>query len=125
MDDGMIGRLLIALIPTILIEGGVLWLMGERRKKVLGASVVVNVLTNVPLNLYLLLVNDTWATILMGEVIVVVVETLWYLLFVKRLKQAFIYSALCNATSFLIGLLFFQIMICLISTLDIYTFNIK
>ena len=124
MDEGMIGRLLIALIPTILTEGGVLWLMGERRKKVLGASVVVNVLTNVPLNLYLLLVNDTWATILMGEVIVVVVETLWYLLFVKRLKQAFIYSTLCNATSFLIGLLFFQIMICLISTLDIYTFNI-
>ena len=110
MDEGMIGRLLIALIPTILIEGGVLWLMGERRKKVLGASVVVNVLTNVPLNLYLMLVNDTWATILMGEVIVVVVETFWYLLFVKRLKQAFIYSALCNATSFFIGLLFFQLI---------------
>lgn len=106
----MIGRLLIALIPTILIEGGVLWLMGERRRKVLGASVVVNVLTNVPLNLYLMLVDDSWATLLVGEVIVVVVETLWYLLFVKQFKQAFIYSLLCNATSFLIGLLVFQII---------------
>lgn len=106
----MTGRLLIALIPTILIECGVLWLMGERRKKVLGASVVVNVLTNVPLNLYLMLVDDAWVTILMGEVIVVVVETLCYFLFVRRWKQAFIYSLLCNATSFLIGLLIYQII---------------
>ena len=106
----MIERLLIALIPTILIEGGMLWLMGERRRKVLGASVVVNVLTNVPLNLYLMLVDDTWATILVGEVIVLMVETLWYFLFVRRWKQAVLYSLLCNTTSFLIGLLFFQVI---------------
>ena len=106
----MVEILLMALVPTILIEGGVLWLMGERRKKVLGASVVVNVLTNVPLNLYLIHVDGGMGSILAGELIVVVVETLWYLIFVKQLKQALIYSTLCNATSFLIGLFVSQVI---------------
>ena len=44
-------QILTALIPTILIELGVLWLLLERQKKVLLSSIAVNVLTNVPLNL--------------------------------------------------------------------------
>ena len=100
-------HLLAALIPTIFIELGVLWLLKERRKKVLFSSVAVNMLTNVPLNLYLIYVNDGAATILMGETIVVLVEALWYYAFTRHIKQACIYSILCNAISFLIGLLLF------------------
>ena len=100
-------HLLAALIPTIFIELGVLWLLKERRKKVLFSSVAVNMLTNVPLNLYLIYVNDGAATILMGEAIVVLVEALWYYAFTRHIKQACIYSILCNAISFLIGLLLF------------------
>ena len=100
-------HLLAALIPTIFIELGVLWLLKERRKKVLLSSVAVNMLTNVPLNLYLIYVNDGAATILMGEAIVVLVEALWYYAFTRHIKQACIYSILCNAISFLIGLLLF------------------
>ena len=81
-------RLTIACLATIIIELGVLLLLGERRKRVLWSSIAVNILTNIPLNLFL---NS--------------VETLWYYLFVKNIKQAAIYSALCNAISFLIGLL--------------------
>ena len=51
VDNELVMQLLVALILTILIEYGVLWMLLERRKKVLLSSIAVNVLTNVPLNL--------------------------------------------------------------------------
>ena len=102
----MIAKLMIALVPTILIELGVLWLLLERRKKVLLSSIAVNVLTNIPLNLYVLLVGDSMGEILIGEVLVFLVEAVWYWFFTRSLRQALIYSFLCNAISFLIGTLF-------------------
>lgn len=95
-----------ALIATILIEYGVLIFLRERRKEVLWSSVVVNILTNVPLNLWMIyLPYPNWTDVLMGEIVVVVVETLWYYWFVRSLKRAFTYGFLCNAISFLTGLL--------------------
>ena len=76
-DYELMVQLLTALIPTILIELGVLWLLKEQRKKVLLSSIAVNVLTNVPLNLYVLLVNDSMGDILIGEVAVFLVEAVW------------------------------------------------
>lgn len=93
------------LIATIVIEAVVLWLLKERRAKVYGASVVVNILTNVPLNVWLANEDAGWGTILAAELLVVVVEMLWYWIFVRDLRQAAIYSLLCNAISFLLGLL--------------------
>lgn len=101
----MIARLMTALVLTILIEYGVLWLLMERRKKVLLSSIAVNVLTNVPLNLYVLLVDDSMGDIFIGEAVVFLVEAMWYWFFTHNVKQAVIYSFLCNAISFLIGLL--------------------
>lgn len=101
--------LILALIPTILIELAVLLLLRERRKRVLASSVVVNVLTNVPLNLYVYYVSNSISVLLLGEVIVVLVETLWYYAFISELSRSFTYSILCNAISFLIGL-FVQIL---------------
>ena len=97
--------LILALIPTILIELAVLLLLRERRKRVLASSVVINVLTNVPLNLYVYYVSDSFYALLLGEVIVVLVEALWYYVFIKDLPRSFTYSILCNAISFLTGLL--------------------
>ena len=57
MDGQLTLQLLVSLIPTILIELGVLWFLLERRKIVLLSSIAVNVLTNIPLNLYVLLVK--------------------------------------------------------------------
>ena len=51
-------RLLWPLVATIVIELGVLLFLGERRRKVLYGSVVMSVLTNVPLNLYAINVSD-------------------------------------------------------------------
>ena len=101
----MTGHLLIALTLTILIELGVLWLLMERRRKVLALSVVINVLTNVPLNLVVMHLGYSTMTVLIGELLVFIIEALWYLIFIRDLRKAFIYSLLCNAVSFLIGLL--------------------
>ena len=94
--------LLLALVPTIMIEFVVLLLLRERRRLVLGSSVVINILTNIPLNLYVVYVDSSVMTIIMGELLVVAVE---YYLFIRILSRAFIYSFLCNAISFLTGLL--------------------
>ena len=97
--------LLYALVPTILIELVVLLLLGEQGRLVLGSSIVINILTNVPLNLYVVYIDSCMMTIVIGELLVVVVETLWYYLFLRVLSRAFVYSLLCNAISFLMGLL--------------------
>lgn len=101
----IIRMLLFALIPTILIELAVLLLLRERSRRVLASSVVVNVLTNIPLNLYVNYVSNCLLAICCGEVIVVLVEALWYYLFLGNLSRSFVYSFLCNAISFLTGLL--------------------
>lgn len=97
--------LLLALISTILIEFVVLLLLRERRKWVLGSSAVINILTNIPLNLYVIYIDSSVMTIMQGEVLVIAIETLWYFLFIHNLSRAFVYSSLCNAISFLTGLL--------------------
>ena len=97
--------LLLALVPTILIELVVLLLLRERSKLVLCASVVINILTNIPLNLFIIYIDSSFMTIFMGELLVIVVEALWYYLFLRVMSRAFIYSFLCNAISFLTGLL--------------------
>jgi len=102
----IVPHLLLMLLPTIVIELVVLWMLRERRADVLGSSVVVNILTNIPLNLCLLYVSSSWmAVVVGGELLVLLVETLWYRYFVGEWRRAFVYSLLCNAISFLIGLL--------------------
>ena len=102
----MLMSLLVPLVATIVLELGVLFLLGEKRRKVLYGSVVVNTLTNVPLNLCIQYLGYGMTTIIVGEFLVVLVETLWYQWLTRNWHQAFIYSLLCNAVSYLTGLLF-------------------
>ncbi len=106
-DDrlAMVPWLLATLVPTIVLELLVLWLLRERRADVLWSSVVVNMLTNVPLNLFVTFVSHSWTTILVAEVFIVAVEALWYRYFVDSWRQATTYSVLCNGISFFTGLL--------------------
>ncbi len=101
----IVPHLLLTLVPTVVIELAVLWMLRERRADVLASSVIVNILTNIPLNLFLLYVSGSWVALAIGELLVVLVETLWYRYFVGEWRRAFVYSLLCNAISFLIGLL--------------------
>lgn len=113
----IVPHLLLTLVPTVLIELAVLWMLRERRADVLGSSVVVNILTNIPLNLFVIYVSGSWPAILIGELLVLLTETLWYRYFVGEWRRAFVYSALCNAISFLIGLLV-QLFILLIDQMQ-------
>ena len=102
----MMMRLLGPLVATIVIELGVLLFMGERHRTVLYGSVAMNVLTNVPLNLYAIYMGDVWNTLIVGEILVILTEALCYRWLVGEWRQAWIYSLLCNAISFLTGELF-------------------
>ena len=107
----MIIRLLTTLIPTILIELGVLVLLREKRRKVLWASVAMNVATNVPLNIWAEKTYPQMSTIIMVELAVIIVETLCYYAVTRNIRLSAVYSLLCNAVSFLLGLLFCLIVI--------------
>ena len=98
--------LLWPLVATIVIELAVLLYLGERHKKVLWASVGINILTNVPLNIVVSYVDDIWFSLIIGELVVVIVEALCYWWLVRGWQQAVVYSLLCNAISFLVGELF-------------------
>jgi len=102
----MLKMLLVPLVATIVIELGVLLFLRERRRRVFMGSVAMNVLTNVPLNLFALYVVAGWNTALVGESLVVLVEALCYKRLVGEWQMAWIYSLLCNAISFLTGELF-------------------
>ena len=93
------------LLATIVIEYGVLRLLLEKRSKVLWASVIINIVTNVPLNIYVNTTHAAMIDILLCELLIIVIETLWYQLFGCNIRQAAVYGVLCNAISFLIGLL--------------------
>ena len=101
--------LLTALVITILVEIAVLLLLGEQGRQVIIASVVINIITNVPLNIVMLHVGISVPSVVIGETVVVIVEALWYCLFVGKVSQAAVYSVLCNAVSFLTGVIIFGI----------------
>jgi len=103
--------MLSALLLTIAVEVGMLMLMGEKRKDVLVGAVAVNILTNVPLNYFLLTYGNSTGRLATGELLVLLVEAVWYYLFVRQWQKAAIYSLLCNATSFLFGVLLQYIII--------------
>ena len=66
----MILRLVIPLLATIVIELGVLLFLRERRRRVLWGSVGLNILTNVPLNLYAVYVGAGLTMAGVGEMLV-------------------------------------------------------
>lgn len=103
----MLKLLILPLATTIVIELGVLLFLGERRRQVLLTSVAMNVLTNVPLNLFAVYVAfEGWDTLLAGEALVIMVEALCYHRLLGDWQLSWIYSLLCNAISFLAGELF-------------------
>lgn len=100
--------LLYPLIATIVIEALVLLLMQERRWQVFAMSVVMNVMTNVALNLYVITLADvlTMPRIILLEGLVFVLESALFYLSTRNIRQAILYSLACNLTSYLLGLLF-------------------
>ena len=106
--------LLLPLILTIVIEVLVLTALRECRRKVLLACVLMNVLTNVPLNAYVQYVDNSAMTICVGELLVFLIEAVCYRLVANDWRTAMTYSSLCNAVSYFTGVLIFGIFVILI-----------
>lgn len=104
VEHPLFPQMLTALLGTILIESLLLLYMRERRWQVLTASVVMNLLTNVPLNLVALTSHATLPRIVGMECLVVLVEFLAYWAVLRDRRTAFTYSLICNVASYLAGL---------------------
>lgn len=103
--------LLMSLLATLVIEGLILFYMKERRINVYFIFLVMNVLTNVPLNIYVLYNHPSISTILVLELIVIVVESLLYYITTRQWKRSFAYGFVCNVTSYIGGLALGQLFI--------------
>ena len=95
--------LLSALLLTIAIEWIVLRVMGEESRKILLYSMLINTATNLPLNIFV--AQAALSTQLTAELLIVLIEALLYCIVIKDIRKSFIYSTLCNATSYLTGIL--------------------
>lgn len=109
----MPGRYLLALLLTLIIEGGVAYLLGFRKSQSMLTIALINVITNLTLN-YLILVlgflnvDASLALIVVLEILVVIVEWQMLVYVFRNPKGRFlIISILANTMSFFIGLLFF------------------
>ncbi len=109
----MLGRYLLTLLLTVIIEGGIAYLLGFRTRQYMLAIALINVITHVLLN-YLILVlgylgvDTTFALIVPLEILVVIVEWQMLVYVFRGPKGRFlITSILANATSFFIGVLLF------------------
>lgn len=101
--------LLFPLVATIGIELLVLLFVRERRWTVLAASVVMNIMTNVPLNFAATRYTALYTSLpaqLAAEAIVIVVEMLLFRVVTGRWSTAAKYAFVCNAMSYAVGLLF-------------------
>lgn len=101
--------LLYPLVATLVIEAVVLLCLGERRWQVLGLSVVVNVITNLSLNLWVMFGAADYPSALAiaaAELLIVLVEAVAYSWVTRSWRQALAYSLVCNAVSCLLGLLY-------------------
>lgn len=102
-------HLLYPLVATIIIEALVLLTLGERRWTVLGLSVAMNVLTNVPLNCAVSSVACLQTSLpahLLLEVAVFGIEAAIFCAVLHDRRRAAAYSLACNATSYLCGVAF-------------------
>lgn len=97
--------LLKALLTTIVIEELSLVLLKERNIKVYIACLVVNIITNITMNVALQFVENYYLSLIIFEMLVFLVEGTIYLLVTRKFSKAIIYSFVCNVLSWIIGAL--------------------
>lgn len=102
---------LVPLILTIIIEAGVVYLLGFRNKNLILGTVIINILTNPTLNYLVsytvdILLKYGIPYILLLEAVIVIIEYLMLRQAFKNMREPFFkLSLVMNGTSFLIGVL--------------------
>jgi hypothetical protein len=103
----MIGDLLLACVVTVIAETALFWLFGYRGRDEIIVVVCTNVITNLLLNLVLSgIFFSVWGwMIVLGELVVIAVETAVYTYAFGRFGKVLALTAAANVLSVLIGLL--------------------
>ncbi len=104
-------ELIIPLVLTILIEGTLILIIKRKLLFVL-YSIIINIITNLTLNLIVInFVNSKlWIYILVVsilEIIILFTEALMYNITIKKYKKALLLSLILNVTSISFGFLFY------------------
>lgn len=111
---------IVALFLTIVLEVIAILVYKKMSKKnvdkYLFASFIVNVITNVPLNILLTNISQNnlfiyFVILVLLEIIIIIIEGLIYFVINKNIKEAFIISLLCNSFSFIIGTIILNFLI--------------
>ncbi|MDE5565452.1 MAG: hypothetical protein K2I77_00550 [Anaeroplasmataceae bacterium] len=104
-----IKSLLEPLILTVLIEWIILIILKEKRKLIFLVSFLLNIITNISLNICLLKINFAdiyiyFLCLILSEIAIFIIEGFGYFIFLKEKKKSIFYSLWCNGTSFIVGL---------------------
>ena len=91
------------LILTIVSEELCLFIMKENKVHIYIVCLVMNIFTNLSLNIILQFCNNYYLFLFVLEVIVYLFEFFIYLLVSKEMKKSFIYSIILNSISLLLG----------------------
>ena len=103
----MIGDLLLACVVTVIAETALFWLLGYRSRDEMLVLVCTNVITNLLLNLVLSgIFFSVWGwMIVIGELVVIAIETAVYTYAFGRFGKVLALTAAANVLSVVIGLL--------------------
>ena len=105
----MIGDLLLACVVTVIAETALFWLFGYRSRDEMFVVICTNVITNLLLNLVLsgIFFSVSGRMIVLGELIVIAVETVIYTFAFGRFGKVLALTILANVLSVFLGLLLF------------------
>lgn len=105
----MISELFLACLVTVMVETALFWLFGYRGRDEILVVVCTNVITNLLLNLVLSgIFFSVWGwMIVLGELVVIAIETTVYTYAFGRFGKVLALTILANFLSVLIGLLLF------------------
>lgn len=96
--------IIICFLLTSIIELLTLICLKVKDIRVYLASVFINLFTNVILNiLFTYFLSYTIINILISELIILIIEAIFYYLLIKKWGLSFKYSFFCNLASFVIG----------------------
>ena len=106
----MIGDLFLACLITVVVETAIFWLAGYRRRDEVLVVICTNVVTNLVLNLALSgLFFPVWGrTIVLGELLVIAVETAIYTAAFGRFGKMLALTVAANFLSVFVGMLLFM-----------------
>ena len=105
----MIGELLLACLVTVIVETALFWLFGYHGRDEILVVVCTNVITNLLLNLVLsgIFFSVSGRMIVLGELVVIAIETAVYTFAFGRFGKVLALTILANVLSVFLGLLLF------------------